>query len=76
VTGYLHSLATALTRLEKWEVALPAEEEAESLYRQLASADSAQYIERWHKARKLLAYILAALDRGEEASAVSSRTLH
>lgn len=71
----LHHLALALSSMKRWESALPASEESELLYRQLVSEGSATYIERWHKARDLLASVLDALGMGEEASVVRSRDL-
>jgi tetratricopeptide (TPR) repeat protein len=71
----LHSLALALSSLTSWESALPASEESEALYRQLFSADASAYRERWNRSRQLLANILDALGRQQEASAMRSPDL-
>jgi tetratricopeptide (TPR) repeat protein len=71
----LHNSAMALMALGRWEAALPVSEEAEQLFRELASAEPENYAERWDKTRGALAYILDALDRREEASALRSMEL-
>lgn len=71
----LHNLAVALSSARNWESALPPSEESERLYRQLVSEDATTYMERWHEARDLLADILGALGKQEEASAMRSSEL-
>jgi hypothetical protein len=71
----LHTLASALYVVGSWESALPASEESERIYKQLASADAATYTERWHGARDLLVRILDALGKQEEAAAMRSAEL-
>ena len=71
----LHNLAMALSSVRNWESALLVSEESERLYGQLVSKDAASYSEHWHKTRDLLAYILDALGRQEEASVMRSKEL-
>ncbi len=68
----LLNLANALIGRNEWESALSIAQESESLYRELVGADPEHLMGQWQRARNILAVVLEALGRPEEASRLLS----